>query len=122
MDKKLLERMVVFSGLVLKITRTLSDDYEGNHMRKQLVRSNTSASLNYAEAMGGESRKDFIHKMSVALKELRESFMNMKILRVAELSRDEKLLDEGIDECNQLISIFVASVNTAKRNDKNDKG
>jgi len=121
MDMNLLERMVLFSGLILKITRTLSEDYEGSHMRKQLVRSNTSTSLNYAEAMGGESRKDFIHKMNIALKELRESFMNMKIIRVAELSTDKKLLDKGIDECNQLISIFVASVNTAKRNNKYNK-
>jgi len=118
MEKNLIERMVDFSGLVLMITKTLSEDYEGQHMCKQLVRSNTSASLNYGEAMGGESRKDFIHKMNIAIKELRESYMNMRIIKASALSSEEKLLNKAIDECDQLISIFVTSVNTAKRNDQ----
>jgi four helix bundle protein len=121
MEKNLVDRMIQFSGLVLKISKKISDDFEGQHLRKQLVRSNTSASLNYAEAIGGESRKDFIHKMNIALKELRETYMNMKIIKISSLTKDIEELESAIDECNQLISIFVSSVNTAKRNERIDK-
>ena len=72
--------------------------------------------MNYGEATGAESNKDFIHKIQVVLKELRETHIALRIIKRADLSRDISLLDNGIDENNQLISIFVKSIRTLKNN------
>jgi len=71
--------------------------------------------LNYGEAQGAESRKDFIHKMKICLKELRETVVCLKILVKAELLGAESL-HPLIVETNELISIFVTSIGTAKKN------
>jgi four helix bundle protein len=73
--------------------------------------------LIYGEAMAAESRSDFIHKMKIALKELRETYQSLQIVLIKKMSKDitlEKLLDEN----NQLISIFVKSIQTARINQK----
>ena len=80
-----------------------------------MIRSSTSSALNYGEARDAESKKDFIHKMKIALKELRESFINLKIIDGIKISKNREELVFLIDETNQLISIFVKSVQTAKR-------
>jgi len=72
--------------------------------------------LNYGEAQGGESRKDFIHKMKIVLKELRETFICLKMISRASLSQMEDKLEKAIKENNELISIFVSSINTAQSN------
>ena len=84
-------------------------------MAGQLVRSGTSPALNYGEAQSAESRNDFIHKMKVATKELRETFNCLKIISKMKWISEEKLLPL-LDENNQLISIFVSSIGTAKKN------
>ena len=66
--------------------------------------------MNYGEAQSAESHKDFLHKMKIALKELRESMVNLKIQKGAELIKNIAEMDKLIDENNQLISIFVASI------------
>jgi four helix bundle protein len=66
------ERLIEFSVLVIEIVNEMPKTRAGNHLSGQLVRSGTSVSLNYGEAQSGESRKDFIHKMKIVLKELRE--------------------------------------------------
>ena len=66
------ERLIDFSVLIIEIINEMPNSKAGNHLSGQLVRSGTSVSLNYGEAQSGESRKDFIHKMKVVLKELRE--------------------------------------------------
>lgn len=88
------------------------------HLAKQLIRSTTSVVLNYGEARSGESSRDFLHKMKICLKELRESFVNMKIQKVAKLVADVNQLDRLISENNELISIFVASIKTASTKQK----
>jgi four helix bundle protein len=94
----------------------------GNHLAGQLIRSGTSPSLNYGEAQGGESRKDFIHKIKIALKELRESYVCLKIIHRTKIYKSEDKITEALKENNELISIFVRSVATAQKNmkDKND--
>jgi four helix bundle protein len=82
----------------------------------QLLRSATSAALNFGEAQSAESRKDFIHKMSIVLKELRESEINMKIIQRSNIARNQLQLSECINECKQLIAIFQTSLNTARNN------
>ena len=88
----------------------------GNHLSGQIIRSGTSVSLNYGEAQSGESRKDFIHKMKIALKELRETFACLKIIHRTKLYKSEILIKKALKENNELISIFVKSVETAQKN------
>ncbi len=88
-------------------------------MSKQLIRSSTSAALNFGEARSAESKKDFIHKQGISLKELRESHVNLIIIEQNKLCKNEDLIAEAVDEANQLVSIFVTSINTAQRNQIN---
>ncbi|MBC35656.1 MAG: four helix bundle protein [Bacteroidetes bacterium] len=115
MNKSQLEsRLINFSLLIIKIVNSCTSCKAGSHLSNQIVRSGTSVSLNYGEAQSAESRKDFIHKMKIILKELRETFITLKLIRSANLSRHKVDVDQAIDECNQLISIFVKSVLTAQ--------
>ena len=90
----------------------------GNHLSGQLVRSGTSVSLNYGEAQSAESKKDFIHKMKVILKELRETFVCLKIIHVSKLYKTEEKIIKAKKENNELISIFVKSIDTTQKNQK----
>jgi four helix bundle protein len=82
-----------------------------------MIRSGTSPALNYGEAISGESRKDFIHKMQIVLKELRETLNGIKIIQKAEMIKDLKFIEKVYNENDQLISIFVKSIVTAKKNE-----
>jgi four helix bundle protein len=106
------DRLINFAVLIIKIVKELPDDRVGNHLGGQLLRSGTSPSLNYGEALGAESRKDFLHKIGIVLKELRESLNCLKILSRVGYLKDETV----IIECNELISIFVKSAQTIKSN------
>ena len=82
----------------------------------QITRSGTSPALNYGEAQSAESKKDFVHKMGICLKELRETFVCLKIIEKANLSSDLENLTKAKKEVNELISIFVSSIKTSKNN------
>ncbi len=110
------ERLIKFSVLIIEIVNKTPDSKAGNHLSGQLVRSGTSVSLNYGEAQSAESRKDFIHKMKVILKELRETFVCLKIIYQSKLYKTENKIIEAKKENNELISIFVKSVETARNN------
>jgi len=114
--QELEERLIDFSVLIIKLSDELPNTKAGNHLSGQIVRSGTSVSLNYGEAQSGESRKDFIHKMQISLKELRETFICLKIVFKAELYRTEEKIQKALKENDELISIFVKSVETAKKN------
>ena len=107
------DRLIAFAILILDLSEGLPNTYAGKHLEKQLIRSGTSPALNYGEAQASESRKDFIHKIKVCLKELRESFICMKILK-KKYPDNQSQLEVAISECNELIAIFNASVQTAK--------
>ena len=110
------ERLIEFSVLIIEIVKEMPNTKVGNHLSGQLVRSGTSVSLNYGEAQSGESRKDFIHKMKVVLKELRETFICLKIIRRTKLYETEAKIEKAKKENNELISIFVKSIETAQNN------
>jgi len=112
------ERLINFSVLIIEITNEIPNTKAGNHLSGQLVRSGTSVSLNYGEAQSGESRKDFIHKMKVVLKELRETFVCLKIIFRTKLFKNEDKIKSVINENDELISIFVKSIETAQYNMK----
>ena len=113
--KDLEERLIHFAIQVINMAEKMPVTNIGKHFSGQLMRSGTSPALNYAESQSAESRKDFIHKMSIALKELRETLICMTIIQGTGLIQDQNKLDELIDECNQLVSIFVKSIQTAKK-------
>jgi len=110
------ERLIDFAGLIIEISESLNTSKVGNHLAGQIVRSGTSPALQYGEAQSAESRNDFIHKLKILLKELRETLVALKIIKRVSLTKKIEIVDKGILECNELISIFVKSVETAKRN------
>ena len=110
------DRLIKFSVSIIAIAKEIASDYTGKHLANQIVRSGTSASLNYGEAMAAESRKDFVHKIKIILKELRETFVNLKIIHLSKIYRKEKNIITAKNECDELISIFVSSQRTAEKN------
>ena len=121
MNKSDLEdRLVNFAVLIIEIVNRLLNTKAGNHLGGQLVRSGTSPALNYGEAQSGESRKDFIHKLKVVLKELRETFVCLKIILRSNLCDAPEKIQIALKENNELISIFVKSIETAQKKLKNE--
>ncbi len=74
------DRLIDFAVLIISISETLFNSRAGNHIAGQIVRSGTSPALQYGEAQGAESRNDFIHKLKILLKELRETNNGLKII------------------------------------------
>ena len=119
MDKfDLEERLINFSVLIIEITDAMPKTRAANQLSGQLIRSGTSVSLNYGEAQSGESRKDFVHKIKVVLKELRESYVCLKIIYRTNLYKSKEKIQTALKENDELISIFVKSVKTAQENIK----
>ncbi len=110
------ERLIDFAVRIIKLTEALPKTRAGNHISSQILRSGTSPAPNYAEAQSGESRGDFVHKVKVALKELRETKVWLRMMAKAGLVTPPSKLGPLIEENNELISIFVASVKTATKN------
>jgi len=114
-------RLIDFSVLIIDIVNEIPKTFAGTNLAGQLVRSGTSPALNYGEAQGGESRKDFIHKLKIVVKELHETYICLKIIHKAKLYKNEEKILKATKECNELISIFVKSIETAKQNLKYEK-
>ncbi len=110
------DRLIDFAVKIIYVAESLPKTKAGNHIAGQLIRCGTAPAPNYGEAQDAESRADFIHKMKVSLKELRETKIWLLITGKANLIKPASKLEPLIDESNQLISIFVASVKTAKQN------
>jgi len=109
------KRLIDFAVRIIRTAESLSKTKAGNHIGGQLTRCGTSPAPNYGEAQSAESIADFIHKMKVCLKELRETRVWLLMIIRAYLIKPESKLKPLIDENNELISIFVKSINTAKK-------
>ena len=109
------ERLWNFAARVGKVVDALPDTRLGRHVAGQLVRCGTSAPPIYDEACAAESRADFAHKVSIALKELRESRGWLRFAARAELLPPQRTLDI-VDECEQLAKILGKSIVTVKQN------
>lgn len=114
------DRLIDFAVKVIKLTEQFPVTCAGKHIGGQLVRSDSSPALHYGEAQSAESRNDFIHKMKVCTKELKETFSCLKMVHRLEWIHYEKL-ELLLNENNQLISIFVKSIDTARRNLKKEQ-
>jgi len=110
------ERLINFAVSIVEIDNSMTKTRAGSHLGNQLLRSGTSPALNYGEAQSGESRKDFIHKIKIVLKELRETLVCLKIIQRTKLVHNQDQIICLMKENNELISIFVKSVETALKN------
>lgn len=109
------ERLIEFAVDIIFFVESLPTRKSASHLGGQLLRSGTAPSLNYGEAKSAESKNDFLHKMKVCLKELRESYNCLRIMHRAKIYISEQTVKELISECNELISIFVKSIVTASK-------
>ena len=109
------ERLVGFAVQIINIVEKLPRSCAGLHIANQLVKSGTSPAANYGEAQSAESRNDFIHKMKLSLKELRETRIWLLIIQRKVMLKPVKLTISILKENNELISIFVKSLATAKK-------
>ncbi len=109
------DRLIDFAVRIVHAAESLPKTKVGNHIAGQLIRSGTSPAPNYGEAQSSESRADFVHKMKVSLKELRETKVWLLMIIKADLIKPASKLKTLIDENDQLIAIFVSSVRTAKK-------
>jgi four helix bundle protein len=112
------DRLLDFAVSVVELTESFPSNRTGNHIAGQLLRCGTSPLSNHGEVEAAESRKDFVHKLRICLKELRET---RRWLRLA--GRLKKLgpiagLPACLNEVDELIRIFVASIRTAEKNAK----
>ncbi|MFT7113785.1 MAG: four helix bundle protein [Candidatus Azotimanducaceae bacterium] len=106
-------RLIDFAVSSISYCKGLEYNYSNNHLGKQLIRSSTSVSLNYGEACSAESRRDFIHKMRICLKELKESYNCYRIIIKSNNSEAKTKDSYLLNECKELMLIFSKSVGTA---------
>ena len=109
------ERLIDFAVRIIQLAESLPKTRVGNHVAGQLIRCGTSPASNYGEAQSAESRSDFIHKMKICLKELRETKVWIVMIVRASLIKPASKLDSLIQENDELISIFVTSIKTAEQ-------
>jgi four helix bundle protein len=112
---ELSDRLINFAARVGKAVDALPDTRMGRHIAGQLVRSGTSPAPNYEEACAAESRADFIHKLGICLKELRESRCWIRLIIRTELLPEQRM-GELYEESDQLCNIIAQSIVTAKEN------
>ncbi len=110
------ERLLEYAAAIVRLVERLPDTRAGNHVAGQLLRSGTSPLPNHGEAGGSESRNDFIHKISVCHKELRESRRWLRLIQRIPLIADAASVDSLLNETNELVCIFASSIRTARAN------
>ena len=116
MRKELEDRLVNLAQRINQLCKKQDGSFISEHLSKQIIRSSTSAALNYGEAQGAESKGDFTHKTSIILKELRETQISLKLLSGSIKENAASDIDFCNDECAQLVANFHKTVMTAKSN------
>jgi four helix bundle protein len=109
------ERLLDYSARIVRLAERLPRTRVGNHVGAQLLRSGTSPLPNHGEAQVAESADDFVHKLKICLKELRESFRWLRLIQRVPLLKPIRV-QPLIDETDELIRIFVQSIKTARAN------
>ncbi len=115
------DRFVDFSCRVIEVVEALPSTRAGNYIAGQLIRCGLAPSLLYGEAQSAESRMDFIHKMKIVLKELKETRVCLKIITKSIMIKPVDKLKNIKSENEQLISIIAKSIETAKKNLESNK-
>jgi four helix bundle protein len=110
------DRLLEFAANIVELTESLPNTRAGNHIAGQLLRCGTSALSNHGEVEAAESRRDFLHKLRICLKELRETKRWLRLVgRVKNLGSPANFVT-CLNEVEELIRIFVASIRTAEKN------
>ena len=110
------ERLLDYAARIVRLSETLPTTSAGRHISGQVLRSGTSPMAQHGEAQAAESRKDFVHKMKISLKELRETHRWLRLVQRVPLIKTCELLEPLIGETDELIRIFAASIKTAQMN------
>jgi len=106
------ERLIDFAVAIIGLASKLPNTSSGKHVAGQILRSGTSPAPNYGEARGAESRRDFVHELKIALKELNETEVWLIIIQRSNLLPDHKV-ESAPSECSELCKIIGSSVKTA---------
>ncbi|MEN8225233.1 MAG: four helix bundle protein [Bacteroidota bacterium] len=115
------DRLIAFGVGIVNLSYKLQRFKELKPISDQILRSGISPALNYGEALHAESKKDFIHKMKIVLKELHETLISLKILSSLNTRSEMKEVQNLKKESGELVAIFVSSVRTAQKNSINNK-
>lgn len=113
--KELEERLIDFAVITAEIINEMPNNKFANNLANQLARSCTSPALNYGETQSAVSQKDFVYKMGIVLRELRESLICLIIIKRSRSCSLDTVMGKAIKECDELVSIFYRSVETASR-------
>lgn len=108
-------RLLKYAAMVIRLTDRLPNTRAGSHIANQLLRSGTSPLPNHGEAQSAESAKDFVHKLKICLKELREAHRWLRLIKEVPLLTPIAETENLLKETDELIRIFVASVRTAEK-------
>ncbi len=114
-NRELEERLIAFSVEVVNWTGLPYKNAALYSLKEQIFRSVTSAALNYGESQSAESKKDFIHKIGIVMKELRETQINLKIMSRLQTGQNESKIKALIAENDELLAIFFKTLQTAKK-------
>jgi len=109
------ERLLDYAARIMRVAEKLPNTRAGNHVAAQLLRCGTSALPNHGEAQAAESPRDFVHKMRICLKELRETRRWLKLIRRVPMVRSPGLVEPLLEETESLIKIFFTSIRTAQK-------
>ena len=109
------DRLINFACSCLDVCDFLPDTKTGNNLEYQLSKSSTASALIYGEAQAAESPNDFLHKMKMVLKEIRETRINLRIIYQKPVVKNTKV-ETALNEASQLMAIFLKSIETAKNN------
>jgi four helix bundle protein len=109
-------RLLEFASAVIDLSEALPDTRAGSHVAGQVLRCGTSPYPHHGEAEDAESRDDFVHKLKVCLKELRETRRWSRLIKRKGWAREETALVFVLGESEELIRIFYSSIQTARRN------
>ncbi|HRG94430.1 MAG TPA: four helix bundle protein [Chitinophagaceae bacterium] len=110
------DRLVRYTCRMIDVVEALPASRAGTYIASQLVRSCHSPAFNYGEAQAAESRNDFIHKLGIVLKELKECRIALKIIILKQLIRPVSKLSAILKETEELIAIIAKSIVTAGTN------
>jgi four helix bundle protein len=113
-DFDLEERLLDYAATIVRLVESMTRSDAARHIGGQMLRSGTSPLLNHGEAQAAESRADFVHKMSICLKELRETRRSLRLTQRVPLVADPKAVDPLLRETEELIRIFYSSLKTAR--------
>ena len=110
--------MIDYAVRIIRLSESLPETRAGKHVSSQILRSGTSLGPNHGEAQSAESYADFVHKLKISLKELRETEIWLKIISKAKMIESVSLLEPLLKETDELIAILFTSIETAKKNNQ----